>query len=87
MSKRDKLIEDLQRLAAAEKAAVVTQTLETTMKDDPTKTALDRSLISLQQEHEVRYWTDVLGCTEEELRRAVAHVGDSAQDVRDYLGR
>ena len=80
-------VENLRKTAAAEKAAVTDSILETTMEDDPSKTALDRKMISLEQEHEVRYWTEVLGCTEEELRRAVAHVGNSVQDVRDYMGR
>lgn len=33
----------------------------------------------------VRDWCKSLGCTEEELRKAVAAVGDSATKVRDYL--
>lgn len=81
------MVENLHKTAASEKTAVTDPILETTMKGDPSKTALDRKMISLEQEHEVRYWTEVLGCTEEELRRAVTHVGDSAQDVRDYMGR
>jgi hypothetical protein len=47
----------------------------------------DRSRISLEQDHEVRYWTSALGCTEEELRQAVAAVGASAEAVRTSLGR
>ena len=57
------------------------------MEDAPTKTAIDRKLITVDQEHEVRYWIYVLDCTEEELRRAVAHVGNSAQEVCAYFGR
>jgi hypothetical protein len=69
------------------KGALASKTKESTMQDDPSKTALDRKLVSLEQEHELRYWTEVLGCTEQELRRAVAQVGNSVRDVRDYLGR
>jgi hypothetical protein len=47
----------------------------------------DRSRISLEQEHEIRYWTSAFDCTEEELRHAVASVGSSADAVRTSLGR
>lgn len=76
MSKRIRLVADLQKLAEAEKAALGVRT----------KATLDRKLIVVDQEHEVRYWTYVLGCTEEELRRAVADVGNSVQEVRAYFG-
>ena len=55
------------------------------MKDDPKKSALDQRSIAVEQEHELRYWTKVLSCTEEELRDAVAAVGISAQKVREYF--
>ena len=42
----------------------------------------DRSRINLEQEHEVRYWTKALGCSEEELRAAVKKVGSTAEAVR-----
>lgn len=80
------MVDDLQKLAAAEKTALGAPT-ETTPKDAPTKTAaLDRKLIDIDQAHEVRHWTYILGCTEEELRRAVSDVGNSAQEVRAYFG-
>jgi hypothetical protein len=46
----------------------------------------DRNLISLTQEHEVRYWTKALGVSEERLRDAVQRVGHSAAKVRLDLG-
>jgi len=46
----------------------------------------DRNLISLTQEHEVRYWTKALGVSEERLRDAVQRVGHSASKVRLDLG-
>ena len=55
------------------------------MPDDPTQTASDRKLISLEQPHEVRDWARTLGCTEERLREAVQAVGRSAAEVRLYL--
>lgn len=55
------------------------------MSDDPTKTRLDRNLIALNEPHEVRSWTQSLGCTEAELRGAVKEVGHSAEVVRGCL--
>ncbi|MBO9647339.1 MAG: DUF3606 domain-containing protein [Variovorax sp.] len=55
------------------------------MSDDPKKTGLDRKLISLDEPHEIRSWTESLDVTEEELRAAVAAVGNSAEKVREYL--
>lgn len=59
--------------------------LETLMADDPKKTGLDRKLISLKEPHEVRSWTESLGVTEQQLKAAVAAVGNSAEKVREYL--
>jgi hypothetical protein len=56
------------------------------MSDDLTnRGAQDRSLISMSEEHEVRYWTEALGVSADTLQRAVDEVGNSAQAVRDYL--
>jgi hypothetical protein len=53
----------------------------------PTRSvANDRKLISLAQEHEVRYWTKALGVSEERLREAVGRVGHSVAKVRAELG-
>jgi hypothetical protein len=41
--------------------------------------------ISLDAQHLVRYWRAKLGCSDEELRCAVAAVGLQAADVRRYL--
>ena len=49
--------------------------------------AQDRARINLNEEHEVRYWTDALGVPEEELRRLVAEVGNSAEAVRAGLAQ
>lgn len=46
---------------------------------------MDRKLISLREDYEVRYWTQALGVTRQELIDAVQAVGPSAQTVRDYL--
>ena len=49
-------------------------------------TSMDRKLIALSQPYEVRDWCKSLGCTEAELRAAVAAVGNSAEKVRAHLG-
>ncbi|MDM0077025.1 DUF3606 domain-containing protein [Variovorax sp. J2P1-59] len=55
------------------------------MSDDPKKTGQDRQRISLKEPHEVGSWTESLGVTEQQLKAAVAAVGDSAEKVREYL--
>jgi hypothetical protein len=47
----------------------------------------DRNRISMSQAHEVRYWTETLGCSEAELAAAVKQAGDRADAVRQYLTR
>src|SRR5262245_43496007 len=49
--------------------------------------ASDRSRISMNKKHEVRYWTEALGCSEDELAAAVAKVGNSAHAVRREVFR
>jgi hypothetical protein len=55
------------------------------MTDDTKKTGLDRNLISLEEPHEVRSWTESLKCSETQLRDAVKAVGNSAEAVREDL--
>lgn len=58
------------------------------MSDDMNnRGAQDRARISLSEDHEVRYWTQALGVTEEELAAAVKAVGSSADRVREHLGQ
>lgn len=47
----------------------------------------DRSRISLSEEHEVRYWTQALGVSKEQLAAAVQAVGSNADRVRAHLGK
>ena len=78
--------EALQAIAAAERAAeAFLKPLETLMADDPTKTGLDRKLVSLDEPHEMRDWCKSFNCTEAQLREAVHAAGTSAAAVRDYL--
>ena len=44
----------------------------------------DRTRINVNEPHEVRYWTSRLGVSEDELRKAVADVGVSAQQVAEH---
>jgi hypothetical protein len=56
------------------------------MSDDKTnRGAQDRSRISRGQEHNVRYWTQALGVSKEQLGAAVAAVGTSADRVKEHL--
>jgi uncharacterized protein DUF3606 len=42
----------------------------------------DRLRVSMDDQHEVRYWTKTLGCSKDELTAAVARVGNSSDAVR-----
>jgi hypothetical protein len=58
------------------------------MADDPTKRgSQDRSRINLNEEYEVRYWSNTLGVTPERLREVVNQVGNSVEKVRERLGK
>jgi hypothetical protein len=58
------------------------------MSDDlNNRGAQDRSRVSLTEEHEVQYWTKALGVSANELKRAVAKVGNGADAVRKELGK
>ena len=57
------------------------------MSDNTAKTGLDRQLLSLEEDYEVRDWMKSFGCTEEELRAAVKAVGNSADKVREHLAK
>ncbi len=49
--------------------------------------AQERAVITLKEPHEVRYWTDEFGISEDELRGLIDRVGSCAKDVRQALGR
>lgn len=49
--------------------------------------AQDRARINVNEEHEVRYWTEALGVSEAKLRETVERVGVSAEKVREALGK
>jgi hypothetical protein len=45
----------------------------------------DRSRINMEQEHEVRYWSQKLGISSDELRRVVGEVGPMAEAVEQRV--
>jgi hypothetical protein len=47
----------------------------------------DRSRINMNEDHEVKYWTQQFGVTREELQRVVDRVGDSAKAVAREFGK
>jgi len=56
------------------------------MPDDKKKVRPeDASRISLTEPYEVNYWCARFGCTESELRAAVAKVGVSAKAVEKHI--
>ena len=56
------------------------------MSDDTSKRGgQDRTRINLNQEHEVRYWSQKFGVSADELRRAVEKAGTQAAEVEALL--
>lgn len=56
------------------------------MADDPgMRGPRDRQRIDIHQEHEVRYWSEKLGVTADELREAVEAVGPMAEAVEQRV--
>jgi hypothetical protein len=60
--------------------------LEDAMDSLTKKQQPDRSKINLHQPHEVKYWTRALKVSQDELRKAIDKVGNSAAAVRKELG-
>ena len=56
------------------------------MADDPKQTGKpDGARINPDQEHEVSYWSEKLGVSRDELRKAVQAAGPMVKDVRAHL--
>ncbi len=61
-------------------------TPEAVMSDDPNNTGSpDRDRINLNEDYELRYWSQALGVTPERLRSVVEAVGTSVAAVRRHL--
>jgi hypothetical protein len=58
------------------------------MADDSSKRGgQDRTRINTEQEHELRYWSEELGVSQEQLKEAVRAAGNQVEKVREHLGR
>lgn len=58
------------------------------MADDKSKPGSpDRDRINVNEEYELRDWSKSLGVSPDELKKAVAQVGDRADAVRQHLGK
>ena len=55
--------------------------------DKARRAARDRSRVAVDDDDDVRYWTETLGVTEEELRDAVRTSGFMIDEVRAHLRR
>ncbi|HEX5447475.1 MAG TPA: DUF3606 domain-containing protein [Pirellulales bacterium] len=56
------------------------------MSDDRSKRGpQDAQRINLDEDYEVRYWTEELHCSREQLKQTVTKVGVMADDVRRAL--
>ena len=58
------------------------------MADDLKQTGrADDQRINVEQDHELNYWSNELGVSRDELRRAVQQAGSMVKDVRRHLSR
>jgi hypothetical protein len=58
------------------------------MADDLSKRdSRDRDRINVNEEWELRDWSQKFGVSPDELKRAVQQVGDRADAVRQHLGK
>lgn len=58
------------------------------MSDDKSKAGpADRTRINVNEDYELRYWTQELGVSADELRAALKAVGPMADAVRQHLGK
>lgn len=55
------------------------------MDDLSKKGPQDRSRINVNEEHELRYWSETLNVSADELKEIVQRVGVNADDVRNAI--
>ena len=48
---------------------------------------IDRALVNINEDREVRYWTAIFRCTKAQLVAAIAAVGTKPEWVRAHLKR
>ncbi len=54
-------------------------------QDRTTSAGQDRQRINLNEDYEVRDWSKKFGVTADELKQAVAAVGNEASSVKEYF--
>jgi hypothetical protein len=54
--------------------------------DKARMTRLDRQQINIEEEYELRNWSERFGLSQETIREAVIQVGPLVKDVRKALG-
>jgi hypothetical protein len=59
--------------------------LERNMSDYSTATGHDNAIVEIDDGNQIRYWCEMLGCTEAQLRESVQAVGRSPAEVRRFL--
>ena len=58
------------------------------MSDDKSEVGRqDRSRINIHEDYELRDWSNKFGVSQDELKKAVQKVGNSAEAVRKHLGK
>lgn len=58
------------------------------MADDLKNTGKQDDIrINVNQDHELTYWSKILGVSAEQLKAAVKAVGPMVKDVKKYLGK
>jgi hypothetical protein len=55
------------------------------MSNYQTATGHDTHVVEIRDGNQVRYWCEVLGCTEAQLREAVQAAGPLPSEVRRFL--
>jgi hypothetical protein len=77
----------LRMLPCGGTATVESRQLNNIMPDDLTKTGrADDTRINIHQDHELRYWSQKLGVTPDQIKEAVRAVGPMVKDVKRHLG-
>lgn len=55
------------------------------MSEKPKSKPSDKKVVSTQTAEDVSYWTDILGATEENLKKAMKAVGNDPKKITAHL--
>ncbi|MBL7911386.1 MAG: DUF3606 domain-containing protein [Bacteroidia bacterium] len=55
------------------------------MTDKSNNDNSDLNTITLNEQWQIEYWTDLLGCTEPQLRSVIKLVGNKLSEVKKYF--